>query len=225
MLGYAFTTLSVPTELWGEIFKRWQDAGKPNLWQFSPYAAHVLSVELFFSIALGADLISKDRPSNKADLAYLYYVPFCMVFTSNDKLHAKIARLFLTQHQEFVWGGDLKEEMRRLDAHYSALPADILEQGIMRFASEPPDDTSFLTTRLVDRFLPGWRLRDKTKTPREPAEKLIKEIREIADAPAGEDVAIDDADFVLFERQVPVRMGKWRILPPGAEKHSFPPFK
>ncbi|MBI1873019.1 MAG: hypothetical protein HYS05_03905 [Acidobacteria bacterium] len=148
-----------------------------------------------------------------------------MVFTSNDKLHARIARLFLREDQEFVWGGDLKEEMRRLDAHYSALPPDVLEEGVMRFASEPPDDTSFLTTRLVDRFLPGWRLRDKTKTPRESAAKLIKEVREYAEAPPGEQVAVDDADFVLFERRVPVRMGKWRILPPGAEKNEFPPFR
>jgi len=225
ILGYAFGTLNVPTELWGAIFNRWRDSGKPPLPRFSPYAAHVLRIDLFFSIAIGADLISRDRPSNKADLAYLYYLPFCMVFTSNDKLHSKTARLFLRENQEFIWGGDLKEEMRRLDAHFSALPPEILEQGVMRFASEPPDDTTFLTTRLCDRFLPGWRLRNKTKTASEPAERLIKEVREYAAVPPGEQVAIDDADFVLFERRVPVRMGKWRILPPGAEKNEFPPFR
>jgi hypothetical protein len=225
ILGYTFGTLDIPTEFWGPIFGRWQGADKPTLPRFAPYVAHVLGIDLFFSIAIGADLISKDRPSNKADLAYLYYLPFCMVFTSNDKLHAKMARLFLRPDQEFVWGGDLKEEMRRLDAHYSALPREILEQGLMRFASEPPDDTSFLTTRLVDKFMPGWRLRDKTRTPADAADRLIKEVKEYAQAPSGEEVGIDDADFVVFERRVPIRMGKWRILPPGAEKNEFPPFR
>jgi hypothetical protein len=225
VLGYAFQTLNIPTEFWGAIFNRWQHEGSLPLPQFAPYAAHVLGVELFFAICIGADLISKDRPSHRADLAYLYYLPFCMVFVSHDKLHAKTARLFMRQNQAFVWGGELKEDMRRLDEHYSALPEEIREQGVMRFAADPPDDTTFLTTRLHEQFLPGWRKRHDTKTPTESAEKLIREVRDAAEAPtAAEDVPLDDAQFVLFERRIPVRMGKWRVVPPGAEKNPFPRF-
>ena len=69
---------------------------------FAPYAAHVLTVELFFYLALSAGLISGDRPSNKIDIAYLYYLPFCMVFVSNDNLHAKTVPLFTDENRIFV---------------------------------------------------------------------------------------------------------------------------
>lgn len=167
-------------------------------------------------------MISKDRPSTKADFAYLYYLPFCMVFTSNDKLHAKAARLFMREDQAFVWGGDLKEEMRRLDAHYSALSAETLQQGIMRFAPEPPDDTTFLTTRLCDRFQPGWRLRKKTTPSPEAVEKLMREICQSADAPTREHVPVDDADFAPIDRRIPVPMGKWRVVPQAPRTTSSP---
>jgi hypothetical protein len=73
------------------LSERWRAAGEPPMAQYAPYAAHLLTVDLFFSIGLGADLISRERPSNKVDMAYLYYLPFCMGFTSSDNLHARTA--------------------------------------------------------------------------------------------------------------------------------------
>ena len=47
---------------------------------------HMFSVDFFFHLAIAADLISRVRPEgkadNKVDIAYLYYLPFCMVFVS-----------------------------------------------------------------------------------------------------------------------------------------------
>ena len=62
--------------------------------EFCPYFHYVYSVDLFFNFAVSADLISRVRPKgkadNKVDIAYLYYLPFCMVFTSNDNLHERV---------------------------------------------------------------------------------------------------------------------------------------
>ena len=64
-----------------------------------------------FHIAIAAHLISPERPSNRTDIAYLFYLPFCMMFVSSDKLHRETANLFLRADQEFVWGLDLKDDL------------------------------------------------------------------------------------------------------------------
>jgi hypothetical protein len=87
-LKLACELLSVPEYLRPQVIRRWKSMGAPHFSIFAPYAAYVLTVDLFFYFNLAADLISSNRPSNKIDIAYLYYLPFCMVFTSKDNLHA-----------------------------------------------------------------------------------------------------------------------------------------
>lgn len=92
-LRFTLRALNAPPKLGRAIINRWRAAGGPHLVEFAPYAAHVATVDLFFNIAIGSDLIGRERPSNKVDIAYLYYLPFCMVFVSGDKLHTHGARL------------------------------------------------------------------------------------------------------------------------------------
>jgi hypothetical protein len=194
----------------------------------------VMTVDLFFNLAIGSDLIGRERGSNKVDLAYLYYLPFCMVFVSNDRLHERCVPCFLTEHkaivdgrelsvhQEFVSGRNLKADLAKLDAHYSALPAAVRDQGVMAFAQNPPTDTDFLVTRLWDRFLPKWRenLGREPLTP-EMHTKVLEAVKETERAQrlTGEQARNLDADtagFILLKSRVPVRRGKWRIVPPEA---------
>lgn len=226
VLGAALQTLGVPYELWPQIYERWKAAGCPTLPLFAPYAAHVMTVDLFFALAIAAGLIAKERPSNKADIAYLCYLPFCMVFASMDKLHARTVPLFLNGKQQFLWGGDLKTELKRLDDYYSALPEETKARGVMSFAHVPPIDGEFMTTRLWDEFMsPRWR---KPREPRpdpasDPAEgqrveDLLREVNEKlkTSTPAVREVRVKDADFVIIESVVPRKLGKWQIVPPEA---------
>lgn len=221
----AFETLPVPDGVRRAILGRWNQQGSPPISEFAPYAAHVLTVDLFFCIGLGADLISRQRASNKVDIAYLYYLPFCMAFTSNDNLHARTAPLFLDEDQVFIRGQDLKADLARLDAYYSALPEDVKREGVMSFAHYPPTDGDFITSALWDKLMaPGWRdhaKRPRKPLPREAEKKLVDEIRQMADAPRAARGAMDfdseEADAVVIQRKVPVRRGKWRLLPPGVE--------
>ena len=68
--------------------------------------------------------------------------------------------LFLTPHQTFVEGHDLKAELQKLDAYYSAFPEDVKAKGFYSYATMPPEDTGFLTTQLWDKYLPAWRHKD-----------------------------------------------------------------
>ena len=225
-LGAALQTLGVPYELWPAIFERWKAEEKPILPAFAPYAAHVMTVDLFFALAIAAGFIAKERASNKADIAYLYYLPFCMVFASMDKLHARTVTPFLKGQQQFVWGADLKADLKRIDEHYSALPEETKARGVMSFAHAPPMEGDFLTTRLWDEFMaPHWRKPRESRLEaaadpfrREQVEKALGELNEQlkAAAPADREVRVKDADFVIIESKVPQRLGKWAIVPPEA---------
>ena len=139
-IQFALEVLSIPEQGRPQIEKRWSET-RPMLFnEFAPYAAFVLKVDLFFYLCMMLGFESKDRPSHKIDLAYLYYLPFCHVFVSNDKLHARIAPLFMEQGQMFISGNDLKSGFKQIDEHFSKLPDEVKDKGVMSFAIYPPKE-------------------------------------------------------------------------------------
>lgn len=222
-LKVACELLGVPQHLRPKVIERWKLTGAPHFSDFAPYAAYVLSVDLFFYFSLAAGLISPSRPSNKIDIAYLYYLPFCMVFTSNDNLHEKAAPLFLRKDQVFIPGVKLKADLKKLDEHYSQLPDHVKETGIMRFAQDPPVEGDYLITALWDRFLPRWRKAKPVQMSEEAEKRLVEHLRQLAHAEidnTSKPVSTQEANHVIIKRQVPARKGKWRIVPPEVEKST-----
>lgn len=211
--------LNIPRESEYFILERWQAHGCPALSEYAPYAAYVLTVELFFHIALGAQLIAAERPSNRVDIAYLFYLPFCMVFVSSDNLHQRCVPLFLRADQTFVWGLDLKNDLQRLNTHYTQLPETEKEKGIMRFAPHPPNDNECLVSSLWDRHLRPWRDRPANQFPRDPAKDkdLIEYLTKFTKASPLKinqvDFAPEDSDVLVIERQVRKKKGKWWQVP------------
>lgn len=222
-LRRALDRFSLPDSLRNESMRRWRRAGGPRLREFAPFAAHVLTVEAFFAIALGADLISDQRRSNHIDMAYLYYLPFCMVFTSNDHLHEDVVPLFLSADQVFIKGADLKADLAALNDDYANQPEAVRAEGAMRFARYPPMNRTSLTADIWDRVLPGWR-DDAAKGPPPLGEKLRGALAELmkkfSTADAGGSAPPpnpDSADAVVFESRVPLRVGRWSIFPPSVK--------
>ncbi len=205
-----------------EIVVRWRGAGQPPIRQFAPYFTHVLSVDLFFMFGIGSDLIGRGRPSHKIDVAYLYYLPFCMVFTSNDKLHKALVPIFLRPNQSFISGEELKSDLKKLDAHFDALPAEVKERGVYAFAPAPPCDNSFLVTRLWDKHMSSrWReIKGNTKpNPNSPAGKeLMAKIRELEEKVKVEGTVkppkSGESDQIVIKRMVSGKRGKWTRFPP-----------
>ena len=216
-----------PEDLGRAVVERWRASGSPPIKEFAPYTAHLLLVDLFFCIGLGADLIGRERPTNKIDIAYLYYLPFCMAFTSRDKLHERTAPLFLDKDQVFIRGDDLKDDLAKLDAHYSQLSEEEKLRGVMSFAHYPPVEGDFLVSKLWDKLMrPEWR-EWPTRQPElrsiENDAKIIAEINEIADSPRSSIKASDppqDPDAVLVQRKIPLYRGKWRMVSPEVERSS-----
>lgn len=206
-----------PAAVVDKMVARWEATGRQPLADFAPYFMHVLSVDLLFNVGIASDLISRDRPTNKVDLAYLYYLPFCTVFVSNDKLHERTVPCLLKAHQMFIKGSALKTELGKLDAHYWALPEGTKAQGLYAFASYPPENDSFLVTQLWDRYLPKWRENKANEKPHDP--KTLEAIKALTDKlkDAKHDptrsVSFEEAAYVTQEKQVRRAQGKWIRFP------------
>lgn len=216
------TLFSILPDAQREIIDRWRVHGKPAIRKFAPYFHFLYSVELFFYLGLASDLVSRDRPTNKIDLAYLYYLPFCKVFTSKDKLHERTVPLFMHANQTFIRSEALKAGLAKLDAHYSGLPDEVKRSGLHRFANNPPEDTSFLVTRFWDTYMPKWReWREKEKqiTPemQEALRRLTEKVkRESQPGNPRERVTIGEANYLHMESKARSRKGKWEIFGPDA---------
>lgn len=217
LLRFGLQILDVP-EATEWVRDRWKADGRPLLRSYLPYFIHMLSINVFFALALSAKLLKNVKPSHAIDLAYLYYLPFCYVFTSRDKFHIQVAPLFMDPFQTFVHGDDLKAELKRLDERYKQLPEDELNKGLIGFAAHPPEDTSFLTTRLWDRYLPKWR------GPQTPMGGLPKDVLQAIDQMANKASAaspsdasdaqnISALDFMTITKTVSTKKGSYLRFP------------
>lgn len=176
LIEFIIETVGIPADYRREFVRRYQVSGFPPLSQYAPYAAHVIKVEIFFHICISRGFISAERPSNKIDIAYLHYLPFCDVFISGDKLHKSTAAFFIKKNQRFIWGPELKSDLSRLNDLYMKLPGETKERGVNEFANRPPLEGNFLTAELWDMLGSGWREIGSNFTPasKEENDKLLK---------------------------------------------------
>ena len=203
-----------------KLIERWRGLGQPALSTFAPYVAYVLTVVIFFHISIAAKLISAERTSNLTDIAYLFYLPFCMMFVSNDKLHCRTAKLFLRPDQEFVWGFDLKADLKKLNAHYLTLPEKERNQGVIQIARHPPIEGEFLTTKLWRKWMSDAAFSERNHADAmdpEKSRKLSERLKAFTEGETLPDSQISKADAGLetmsIKRQVPRQKGSWYIVP------------
>jgi len=191
-----------------------------NISQLAPYAAYVLRVDLFFYVSMINRIISPDRASNKLDIAYLYYLPFCQVFASADKLHSKTVPLFCEQGQMFIAGKDLKAACREMDEYYSQFHEEIEARGIVSFVGAPPYTMDNIITKAWDEFcIASWRDPEEGVPPgvqkpiQQPNIKNNPKLVEMMDAKEVEDVSgNEDVDYVTVTHKLRARRGKYRML-------------
>lgn len=227
-LRFGMVLLGTAPAFQQQVVWLWQKAGSPPIREFAPYFHYVYCVDLFYNLAVAADLISRVRPKgkadNKVDIAYLYYLPFCTVFTSRDRLHERVVPLFLRPDQSFVKGDELKDDLRKLEEHYWSLPNEVKSSGFHKFAGWPPEDNAFLVTRLWDKHLPSWRkLKSKERKP-DPAaaEALVDMLNRIekeaveSPNPTGH-LSLEDMQFAQMKRNIMRRKGRWERFGPDVK--------
>jgi hypothetical protein len=230
LLALAFDLLGVPGEYRTAAFHRWLSAQKPDFCDFAPYTTHVFKVDLLFYLGIERGFISPDRASNKADMAYTYYLPFANVFISGDRLHRRTVPLFVRDNQSYLDAKDFKAALGHFDAHYEALPDEIKQLGVMAFASYPPADVDNAITQLWDKHMRrDWReiacrIEANIGRPRDrdAEQATVAELNRKIEQAKGLDyestpASTRDLDHMLLQRYVPTRKGKWRIVSEAVE--------
>jgi hypothetical protein len=226
----AVMALGLPPESEKFLLAAWQQARLQPLVSHAPYAAHVLTVELFFHIAFQAGLVI---PYDRQDISYLSYLPFSFLFVSSDKLHRQSAPLFLRSDQQFIWGPELKADLRQIVERYRALPEEEQEKGMMKFARLPPEGSH--VAALLNNFAALMKRQERERlralfdeppvtTPvrdlkpfasLEP--ELVKQLNRFRDAPELSPDEIDfdtgNPDMLSVQRSVRKRRGSFWQLP------------
>lgn len=223
-LRSALVMIGLPEEMHSRVVRRWKDAGGPRLAEFAPYARHVLLVDIFRTLSMAGGLLSPDKTSNFADIAYLYYLPFCQVFISSDKLHRKCVPLFLTEKQQFVWGYDLRPHLTALATEYLNDPA-LPEVGLFKLANRK----RFEPRSFIGEILVRGGFVSRTGEPHETsfedrlspeAEKaLVEKLTRAAEAPPpNQDADLSEEDVnMTIVRSIPMRRGRFPMMPKGVK--------
>ena len=97
-----------------------------SLQRIAPYAFYCLNVFTLFLGAYKFDLLLEKKADDQIDLEYLFYLPFCHVFSSNDKFHMTLAPPLMRKDQCFLLGEHLKkgiQEIESLPAHKETMNA------------------------------------------------------------------------------------------------------
>jgi len=89
----------------------WQKSDA-TLSRAAPYACHCIRVLLMLLVGMTHKLLSA-RPTNRIDAEYLFYLPFCSVFVSDDKLHRQLTPALLRDDQRFAAFRDFRDELAR----------------------------------------------------------------------------------------------------------------
>ena len=127
----------------------------PLLKTFAPYAYYCFKVNVLFSYGVVAELITT-RATNRIDLEYMYYLPFCRVFASRDKFHQNIANPLMRDNQDYVDGDILKKDLIWLENEWNSLDEKTKEQRAYDYGSYPPDNPNSITAKLWKKHMKPW---------------------------------------------------------------------
>jgi hypothetical protein len=144
-------------EIHERVRLRWKSENPISLKQFAPFVYHCLKVNFIFALGLVRNLISSE-PNTLLDLQYLYYLPFCEVFVSDDKFHKSVQALFLRPNQVFM---DYKMLERALDEtrfFFENLSQDEARQWFEKKGHCPPRAPLSITGQMYKRF---WNIPDE----------------------------------------------------------------
>ena len=176
LLQLLIEQFSIPTEIAGGVFYRWETERTKGFNAFAPYSLYCLRASYFFQTCLQNELIGT-RPTNILDMQYVYYLPFCRVFVSNDKFHDSVVPYLINKNQKYIKGGELKDDLKRIILMKKQLSGSDLK----RIENEPPDSPDSVICRIWKDMLLNWIPgRDNVVTDDElrMADEMIRKMRQ-----------------------------------------------
>jgi hypothetical protein len=119
---------------------RWQEKGKPLFANFAPYSYFFYRCSVIYFLGLAQGFISASwKEKTHLDVQYLYYLPFCMAFTSGDAFLRDLFPFFKTNNQKFLWKDELKLDLNNIKAHWDGLTDEEKKEFRDEYGGYPPD--------------------------------------------------------------------------------------
>ncbi|MDA3779518.1 MAG: SEC-C domain-containing protein, partial [Bacteroidales bacterium] len=196
LLVFIISEFGINNKIAAEILLRWEQTENKLLKEFAPYALFCCKVKLIFDFALRHSIVGT-RPTNMLDLQYLYYLPFCKVFSTNDKFQKSIANLLIDSKQKNVDGTVLKADLKKLVEYRATL---FEKKDIERTKKEPPQIPDTLTYQLWNEYF-DWPSKippSKEKDKQYYKDKMDEFIK--AKKPGSPMKDIDETEFIVMER-------------------------
>lgn len=195
-------------EIAQKIFHKWEAEGQKIIQTFSPYAFYCFSVNLFFQFGLMNNLIGT-RATNRVDLEYAYYFPFCMAFGSNDKFHESISPYFLKPNQSFISGQELKSDLSAIYDKWNVLDEKGRSEWRLQFGSAPPRNPESISSMLWQKYMSSKKDQGDiaSNLSEEQNKKLAAFIRSKIDGEIGSPTSkdnfnSDEADFIIRKSKI-----------------------
>jgi hypothetical protein len=98
-----------------QILERWKQGGFADIEKFAEYAYYCYLVVSMFYIGMNNSLFG-ERLTNLLDLEYLFYAPFALVFTSNDKFLISLFNVIKPKNVTFISLASLKSDLTKFQA-------------------------------------------------------------------------------------------------------------
>lgn len=201
----------IDPKLASKIFYRWESNSDKLIKDFAPYSFYCIKVDIIFNLGLVFNLITT-RPTNLVDSQYLFYLPFCNVFSSRDNFHNKISQTFLFKDQTFVDGDDLKNDLKNINENRESLTDEQKLEWDDKYSTEPPVNENSITYQLWKKYLPKWipgELRKESSTSKDKMNKnkvdeitdRVNSFSEI-DTDPFDKFKDDENEFVIVERWI-----------------------
>lgn len=200
----------VDSKLVAEVLKRWDGNKGELLKDFAPYAYYCLKVYFFFGLGIVYDLITT-RSTNLIDAQYLYYLPFCNIFSSGDNFHKNVSEIFLFDDQSFIHRDELKSDLKEINERLYSLSSEQRVEWETKYGSEPPVNDNSFTYKFWRKYLPNWipgSRHQSESTSGSEREERVEELNESIDSLQQIDTnpfdKFDDeaVDFIAIEKWI-----------------------
>ncbi|MBI2604657.1 MAG: hypothetical protein HYW49_01125 [Deltaproteobacteria bacterium] len=137
-----------------ELIGRWKSRGAPLFAEFCPYAAYFYRCNTIYFVGLGKGLIRTSKKANThLDMQYIYYLPFCMTFTSSDKFLLEFAKFFVRPNQVIIPGDELKKDLKQAKEFFLNLTEEQKKIHGDEFGSYPPEEGAPLTSSIWNKLM------------------------------------------------------------------------
>ncbi len=171
----------------GMVMRRWRREKRPDPRYFAPYAMYVYRVEIVYHYCLFGGILKRGKKSKAhLDMQYFFYLPFCQVFSSDDKEIVQMFPFFQRPDQEFIAKADLQRDLKNLSTYFSGLSEEESKVFYDEYGCYPPDLEDSFTVNMWKNFMrPREEQAGKRSRPSPEAEAEIKaQLREIQEAVA-----------------------------------------